>query len=766
MSETSFTQRLWSRQVPQLLGTYLAVGFGVLQFVEFMTSRYDFSGAWVDRYLLLWLGLIPAVALLIYYRGLPPAGKGKTGGWKRWLIGLNVGIVALFTGLVSGADAAPVTETIAVIDDAGNASQRIIPASSAVQRIAVFDFSNRTEAADQDWWGTAYALLLTDALRQRPEIITTSTISLNSYYDRFSAAQFSAINLATQRRIAERARTDYFIRVDFKVGADGHEADGALYRTRDGKAVQTLQGASADIYGVVDQLNAQILNYLPLVDELNDLSTELPVAALLTDKVEALEDYIKGTIAFRKNAGDLDTPIAFFRRSLRSDPNCAVCAYALGDKLYGQGKKDSSIILLRSAVRLADVLPEREQYGYKSILFSVQGDYNNLYRLMESFRKVYPYEYYPYQALEYHYEATYGLDSAIFLMQTAAELSNRERALIRLYRLHLKAENFEEAENIIKDLEQEFPDEEVTSRRYAELYRASGQIDKARKMLEDRMAVDPLNVDLPNQLLEIEQTVGNFAAVEKLARSVLKNAVTRTDSTTAWNYLIRAKAGMGQIRAASEEFDLYEASLIKVVPRNVLVSRNYPAKSMYTLKTDDYEKVYDLVDELGEYDPGLEELYRCYLPIQMISEGLREEGALQKLEECEDKFVTMGPVMVQLSEMFKAVLTGKHDEAAAIVDEILVNKQSPDQALLFARVYRWTGRYDAAITLLEKELKSQANHPEILLEYATTLHLQGKSADAQQALSSALTSWENADENFRSKRIALELAGQLGLEVR
>ncbi|WP_175489197.1 tetratricopeptide repeat protein [Neolewinella agarilytica] len=639
-------QKLWSRQVPQLLGTYLAVGFGVLQFVEFMTSRYDFSGVWVDRYLLLWLGLIPAVALLIYYRGVPPSSNSRLGGWKRWLTGLNVGLVVLSACLIAGADAAPVTETVAVIDDAGNSSERVIPASSSVQRIAIFDFSNRLDDSDQDWWGTAYALLLTDDLRQRPEIITTSTISLNTYYDRFSAEQFSDINLATQRRIAERASTDYFVRVDFKVGAEGHEADGALYRTRDGKPVQTLQGASADIYGVVDQLNAQILNYLPLVDELNDLSTDLPVAALLTDKVEALEDYIKGTIAFRKNAGELDAPVSYFRKSLRSDPNCAVCAYALGDKLYGQGKKDSSILLLRLAVRLADVLPEREQYGYKSILFNVQGDYTNLYRLMESFRKVYPYEYYPYQALEYHYEVTYGLDSAIYLMQTAAELSNREQALIRLYRLHR-----------------------------------------------------------------------------------------------------------------------YEASLIKVVPKNVLVSRNYPAKSIYTLKTDDYEKVYELVDELGDYDPELEELYRCYLPIQMIAEGIREEEELKKLEECEDKFTQMGPLMAQLGEMVKAVLTDKHDEAAAIVDEILLNKQSPDQALLFARAYRWTGRYDSAITVLEKELKSQVNHPEILLEYATTLHLQGKSVEAQQALSRALMVWENADENFRSKRIALELAEQIGLEV-
>ena len=48
MEQPSLFKKLWDRKVPQLLGTYLAVGFGVLQFLEFISRRYDLGGGWVD----------------------------------------------------------------------------------------------------------------------------------------------------------------------------------------------------------------------------------------------------------------------------------------------------------------------------------------------------------------------------------------------------------------------------------------------------------------------------------------------------------------------------------------------------------------------------------------------------------------------------------------------------------------------------------------------------------------------------------------------
>ena len=763
MSDSSFSQKLWSRQVPQLLGTYLAVGFGMLQFVEFMTSRYDFSGAWVDRYLLLWLGLIPAVALLIYYRGFPPAGKGR--GWKRSLLGVNVLIVGFCAFFLPGGPPEAETEVVSIVDETGLATQRVIPASSSVQRIAIFDFTSSEDNAETKWWGTAYGLLLNDHLQQRPEILTTTNVALNKQYDRFGAKKFEPINLATQRRIAERAQTDFFVRIEYEISPDGHEANGKLYRTRDGKPVQTLQGAAETVYGVVDQLKAQIVDYLPTLDELNSTSTELPADALITDKPKALESYVNGVIAFAMNAGELDTPAAFYRDCFRIDPNCAACAISLADILYGQGKKDSSVLLLRQATRLAEVLPERRQYNYKATLLSVEGEYESLARLMEDYRKVYPYEYYPYSSLQGYYELNYGLDSAIHLMQTAALVSDREKALTAVYNLQLDAEDFVGAENTIKDLQQEFPDEEMSNRRYAKFYEKSGQVEKARELIKDMMAMDPMNIDLPNQLLQIEQSAGNFEEVKRLALKTMKKASSRTDSTTAWNYLIRSYAGAGQINRALSELDAYEDFLSDIVPRNIFVMRNYGTRSAYLLQTDDYAKVYDYLDEMATYDPALTEVYYCYLPMQMIEVGIKEEDSLAKLVDCSDELAAISPVYAKLGEAYKAIGREDFTTGVDIIEELSDNKQDVLSPAISARFNRLAGRYDRALELINKALKTQQNDPIVLLEYAMIKHSMGDLTTAKKALTIPLKTWADADDNFRNKRKAIDLAEELGLAV-
>jgi hypothetical protein len=189
--------------VPQLLGTYLAVGFGVLQFVEFVSKRFSLNSFWVDSYLLLWLFLLPAVALLLYYQGLPPRGNKKVAGWKRWAIYLNV---VLAGGLLlflpsNGTASVPKTETITTRDESGNNIQRVIPAETAVQRIGIFELQNEGVESSEDWLGTAYSLLLQNGLRQRPELMVSGVRSLNRYYDRYGATPFTTVNLATQWKI-------------------------------------------------------------------------------------------------------------------------------------------------------------------------------------------------------------------------------------------------------------------------------------------------------------------------------------------------------------------------------------------------------------------------------------------------------------------------------------------------------------------------------------------------------------------------------------
>jgi TolB-like protein len=71
-------QDLLKRRVPQILGIYLAVGWGVLEFVDWLIGRYDITSRLADVSLVAWVAMIPTVLLLAYFHGA----RGQQR-WKR-----------------------------------------------------------------------------------------------------------------------------------------------------------------------------------------------------------------------------------------------------------------------------------------------------------------------------------------------------------------------------------------------------------------------------------------------------------------------------------------------------------------------------------------------------------------------------------------------------------------------------------------------------------------------------------------------------------
>ena len=85
--------------------------------------------------------------------------------------------------------------------------------------------------------------------------------------------------------------------------------------------------------------------------------------------------------------------------------------------------------------------------------------------------------------------------------------------------------------------------------------------------------------------------------------------------------------------------------------------------------------------------------------------------------------------------------------------------------ITLSRYCRLVGLYEQGAKILEEELKTKANQPFLLLEYAKILHLQAKDTAAAEALKVPLKTWSDADENFRPIREARELAAKLGMIV-
>ena len=100
-TKNNFISGLITRNVPKYLGTYFAVGFGLLQFLSFIAKRYDLSGALVDKYLLVWLTLVPAIAVLSYFNGkLTPSTESGVLKWPKYLVFGNIILAFLLGGFL------------------------------------------------------------------------------------------------------------------------------------------------------------------------------------------------------------------------------------------------------------------------------------------------------------------------------------------------------------------------------------------------------------------------------------------------------------------------------------------------------------------------------------------------------------------------------------------------------------------------------------------------------------------------------------------
>lgn len=172
MSQSLF-QDLLKRRVPQIVGIYLAVGWGVLEFTDWLIGRYNISPALADLGLAAWVCMIPTVVTLAYLHGAE--------GGQRWTriekigIPVNVGVAVLVLLLV--ASRGPIGGT-------GEAGGRpLLGGALEPTRIAVLYFDDESESSDQTHLANAFTGALIDELAQVPALDIVPRSAVKPYRD-------------------------------------------------------------------------------------------------------------------------------------------------------------------------------------------------------------------------------------------------------------------------------------------------------------------------------------------------------------------------------------------------------------------------------------------------------------------------------------------------------------------------------------------------------------------------------------------------------
>lgn len=144
---------LLKRRVPQILGVYLAVGWGTLEFTDWLIGRYGLAPRIADVSLAVWVLMIPTVGLLAYFHG--------ERGVQRWTRAEQIGIptnLLVLTGVL-----------IFMFRETGGAnfaSASVEAAALDPTRIAVMYFDDDSEAQDLGHLASAFTGALIDELTQ------------------------------------------------------------------------------------------------------------------------------------------------------------------------------------------------------------------------------------------------------------------------------------------------------------------------------------------------------------------------------------------------------------------------------------------------------------------------------------------------------------------------------------------------------------------------------------------------------------------------
>lgn len=761
-SEKSWLQNLWDKKVPQYLGTYFAVGFGLLQFVEFLTKRYDLGDNLVDQYLLLWFTLVPAIITIIYFSDQlnPKTSKGIVR-WPKFLIIGNFILSFFLVGYFNFKSQKENVEIVNLLNEDGKTVEAVVPNLKKIKTIASFQFINTAKDEDLDWWGSAFSNLLEYNLDQRPEFYTTSQYGLHWYYDKLSLPPFKVPNIGMQREIAKQSRKDYFTRISFTLINDVYSFKGNLYNVKDGNIVLEIDVVNSDPFLAIDEITEQIFNNIPNRFEFNN-QVQLPSSSLITDNIEALKYFTLSRLSFFNNPTGLDEVVNLVTKSIELDPSCAICYIYLGDPLYGQGKGDESILNIKKAIKFGASLPERMQFYSKEMLYGITNDMDAYFKLQELRRKMFPYEFSPYERLLPLYQSTYGVDSAKVLIHEAIDYGNIEKGLLSLYELQLDNEEYIEAKNTLDKLSAEFPTRDEDKMKYADIFEKQGNLEKAKLILEEEETLDPLNSTIQMRLAYIDFKNSEIKNANNRLERSLAQSTTLTDSLSyIWlkaNFLRLS----GQINKSLELVGSYEKFGVKKIPLNVMIRETFDIKSDLYYSIKEVDKPNQLLSDLKKYSPEAESIFKCICIMNVIEKGYLDNSFTNEFKNCREEFKAYSEGYAEIFDVINFYQLGDYEKSIEILerDNGRIKKFFSEKTYFLSQIYKDSGDRIEALNILEKSINQKSENPIHYYLMASLLENENKQR-ARKYLNIAMHFWENADDEYIPLQKAKALSKRL-----
>jgi tetratricopeptide (TPR) repeat protein len=763
-SQQSFFQHLWDRRFFSLIGAYLGVSFGLIQFADFLVGRYGLTPSIVDKLIVFLVAMLPAVAVLIYNHG--PAGPQRWRPFEKFFIPASLVCALLLAGVFFNTSASASTEQVTITGEDGEKIRRMVPKAEFTKRFAIFPFENKTGLKENDWLSVAGAYLLDKDIEQDMRTFSTQPLSMKYYYESYNYQYLDPIPFATQLKIAQDYYSDYFITGTLETEAGQLKLTLKVNDAKNGEAFSEHAELGADIYAVVDAVSKELHDQLYLESIDNEKIIDLPVSNLVTAKPDALKAFIDGQVTMKKNVQNAAQAVALLEQSVAADPNCAECYSMLGQYYFALSEEAKMQENSAKAVQLSTSLPERQQLNIRYFNYMLQNQPDRAIRLCENWRKLYPSDFTPYSNLINYYQRSLEWDKAKEAALAALDQGHKGTLLTTLASLYINTGEYEEAEKYMKQFAEHYPHKAKDQTLLGDAYISQGQLEKAQNFYNDLLIMAPNEVNIVLKLAGVEDRLGHFDTALRYYEEALDKSNQVTDSIAVYAGMEGHFERLGRYQRSFDLSEERKKLTAKIQPAAYVEQVFFFPQAYKYILTGQDQKMLDGLEALTQQLPQSAPILDC------VGKYLYHMW-MENKAEFEEYSSNCLPTLMQfnganykyLDEGVKARLSGDYAGAAEKYRTYLDSTGLGDTQLSYelSTVYRLAGQLEEAERFINDLLKIDPNQPAILIEKAQVLQAKQETAAAKELYEKAMKIWENADENLVPYREALAFGAELEL---
>jgi len=758
-------QELRQRRVPQIASAYMVGSWGLLQFLAFLEGRMAISPHLVNLVGLTLLFLLPSLVTLAWVHGKP--GKDTWGRTPKVVLPANVlavGLLLLF--LFNGRDLGAVTETIAVEDENGAVTERVVPKSEYRRRILIFYPENGGDPAD-NWAREALAFLLTLDLSQDGFVDPTLPLAMPGTIQDAGSPDGHGLPRPLKRKLTRDAHIAYFLTGSVTRQGDQWRLDTELHESESGKIVADHTLGAGSLFDLTDQASRQLREDLGIPAAHLENNIDLPVAELTSQDITAVASHVAGVLAIThfNNWADAEKSLV---DAVERDPQYAIAQNLLSNVRHILGDTEGAATATAAAMSNIYRVPERLAFMIKAAYYyNQEQDADKAMAVLRMWSQIYPNDVDAYAQQATFYKIRQDLPGAIAAYEQILAIDpSRVTYLEELADLHTQLGNLTEAEAYLQRYVDIYPSRAEGYQDLAGFYSKTGRLDEARDALAKAQLLEPGDLGLSLNLIDLDIKTGRYDACEQALADLFETAGSPRDRLR-----IRARqVNLASLRGNADHMisileAFYAASLEVQNPlqANLAYSVTLPIISQAGRPLDALSRLAEVRSRVPAPYTDLVGLGEAWVYADMgRTDEARTALAANVVVVDAFKFETFRSSVLLVEGLIREA---DGDLEAAIpyyrqaVDKAM--HVTPIYSLHLARSLRLAGETKDAQKVLQAALKLEPAHPELHLEMAHLEAGRGNLTQAQTHLTRVLSAWSGAGPEYQPAQEARALAEKL-----